>query len=65
MYSSHGLRIFADEVCAQLKMSRLSGLVHGVNVKMEKCGGYRGGLRAYAAEMLVLTFGLDAWLALV
>ena len=60
LYSSHGFRIFADESMRTAEdVPRLLGLVDGVNIKMEKCGGYRGGLRAaYAAR----NAGLDLWI---
>jgi hypothetical protein len=58
-YASHGLRIFADEsMRTAADVPDLLGLVDGVNIKMEKCGGYRGGLRAaYAAREA----GLALW----
>jgi hypothetical protein len=46
-YGAAGLFLFADEsVCDAFDVRALQPLVHGVNVKLEKCAGLRGALRA-------------------
>lgn len=49
-YAAAGLLLFADEsICDARDIEALGPLVHGVNVKLEKCAGLRGALRAIAA----------------
>ena len=49
--------------CAAADVPRLRGLVDGVNIKMEKCGGYRGGLRRrMLPKGLASRSGWGAWL---
>lgn len=44
-YAAHGLLIYADEsICTSSDLHALRPLLHGVNVKLEKAGGYRGAL---------------------
>ncbi len=46
LYNNHGLILFADEsVRTYQDILRLKPYVNGVNIKFEKCGGYRGALR--------------------
>jgi L-alanine-DL-glutamate epimerase-like enolase superfamily enzyme len=57
-YGEAGMRLFADEsICDAADVRALSSLVHGVNVKLEKCAGLRGALRAidaaHSLELLV------------
>jgi L-alanine-DL-glutamate epimerase-like enolase superfamily enzyme len=46
-YAEAGMLLFADEsICDAADVRALQPLVHGVNVKLEKCAGLRGALRA-------------------
>ena len=45
-YNQYGLKIFADESVSNLDdVIRLKDYVNGINIKIEKSGGYRGALR--------------------
>lgn len=45
-YSAAGLAIYADEsICGPGDLRALRSILHGVNIKLEKAGGYRGALR--------------------
>mmetsp|Transcript_12934 Transcript_12934/g.32681 ORF Transcript_12934/g.32681 Transcript_12934/m.32681 type:complete len:442 (-) Transcript_12934:108-1433(-) len=60
LYQSQGIQIYADE---SMRTSRdvalLAPYCHGVNIKLEKCGGYREAVRAQA---LCAATGLNVWL---
>ena len=60
---SAGVDVYADEsVCTADDVDLLAPYVHGVNVKMDKAGGFRGALRAlHAAKQL----GLKTWVGMM
>jgi hypothetical protein len=60
---SAGVDIYADEsVCTAEDVALLAPYVHGVNVKMDKAGGFRGAVCAlHAAKQL----GLKTWVGMM
>ena len=60
---SAGVDIYADEsVCTAEDVALLAPYVHGVNVKMDKAGGFRGAVSAlHAAKQL----GLKTWVGMM
>ena len=64
LYQSHDLLIFADEsMRTAADVPRLRGLVDGVNIKMEKCGGIAEGCaRQMLPKGLAFRSGSGAWL---
>jgi L-alanine-DL-glutamate epimerase-like enolase superfamily enzyme len=60
---SVGVSIYADEsVCTVDDVPLLAPFVHGVNVKMDKAGGFRGAVSAlHAARQL----GLKTWVGMM
>ena len=58
-FNGLGLKIFADEsMRTWMDIESLVPYVDGVNIKMEKCGGYRGALRAVSVAN---QYNLDVW----
>ena len=61
MYNAHGIKIFADESMRSAEdVERLAPYVDGVNIKLEKCGGYREAFKAVQAAQnqgLLIWFG--------
>lgn len=59
-YAARGLQIYADEsICTVHDLVALRSLLHGINVKLEKAGGYRGALALLHAAS---TAGVATWL---
>ena len=59
-YSASGLLIYADEsICGVSDLRALRSILHGVNIKLEKAGGYRGALRLMHAAR---ESGVAVWL---
>jgi L-alanine-DL-glutamate epimerase-like enolase superfamily enzyme len=58
-----GVDVYADEsVCTADDVELLAPYVHGVNVKMDKAGGFRGAVRAlHAAKQR----GLKTWVGMM
>ena len=61
MYNTQGIKIFADESMRNAEdVGRLAPYVDGVNIKLEKCGGYREAFKAVRAAQsqgLLIWFG--------
>jgi L-alanine-DL-glutamate epimerase-like enolase superfamily enzyme len=61
--TSVGVDIYADEsVCTVDDVELLAPYVHGVNVKMDKAGGFRGAVRALHAAK---EKGLKTWIGMM
>jgi L-alanine-DL-glutamate epimerase-like enolase superfamily enzyme len=59
-YGEANLPIYADEsICSVADLHALRPLLHGVNIKMEKAGGYRGALKLMEAAR---ADGVRVWL---
>jgi len=60
MYNSEGLPIFADESMRNVSdINSLIPLVNGINIKLEKCGGYIGALKI---AQMARKVKLDLWI---
>eukprot|EP00009_Paramoeba_aestuarina_P017535 CAMPEP_0201529372 /NCGR_PEP_ID=MMETSP0161_2-20130828/41476_1 /ASSEMBLY_ACC=CAM_ASM_000251 /TAXON_ID=180227 /ORGANISM="Neoparamoeba aestuarina, Strain SoJaBio B1-5/56/2" /LENGTH=196 /DNA_ID=CAMNT_0047931147 /DNA_START=328 /DNA_END=915 /DNA_ORIENTATION=+ len=61
-----GVPIFADESCGtSADIAALGDVVHGVNIKLEKCGGYREALRAVRAAQTQEPTPLLVWIGVM
>jgi len=59
-YEKQGVYIFADESVSRAdSIPIIKDYIHGVNIKLEKAGGIRGGLKAY---LVAKEFNLKIWL---
>lgn len=62
-YKMAKIKIYGDEsVATHLDIDRLASYVHGVNVKMDKAGGYRGALTVIDKAR---TAGLNIWVGMM
>ncbi|KAF2075032.1 hypothetical protein CYY_003684 [Polysphondylium violaceum] len=60
LYQDKGIPLFADEsVCTEKDLPLLVDLVHGVNVKLEKTGGFRS---AVSTVLQAQELGLKTWI---